>query len=81
MLLVEMMMQRVIVSKHQKTSMYLGQWNRNNVPVGNYFGLDCIYLSSNSLILKIMPKDFIDVDLSHPEFTGYLTKRSKNARR
>ena len=37
-----MMMQRVIVSKHQKTSMYLGQWNRNNVPVGNYFGLDCM---------------------------------------
>ncbi|KAK8802254.1 hypothetical protein WA538_005162 [Blastocystis sp. DL] len=31
-----------------------------------------------------MPKDFIDVDLSHPEFTGYLTKRSawlKNWRR
>ena len=37
-----MMMQRVIVSKHQKTSMYLGQWNRNIVPVGNYFGLDCM---------------------------------------
>ena len=43
-----MMMQRVIVSKHQKTSMYLGQWNRNNVPVGNYFGLDCMYHTSLS---------------------------------
>ena len=31
----------LLISKHQKTSMYLGQWNRNNVPVGNYFGLDC----------------------------------------
>lgn len=46
-LLVEMMMQRVIVSKHQKTSMYLGQWNRNNVPVGNYFGLDCTIVIEN----------------------------------
>ena len=50
MLLVEMMMQRVIVSKHQKTSMYLGQWNRNNVPVGNYFGLDCTSIVAQNIL-------------------------------
>lgn len=34
-------------------------------------------LLSKYLIVLDMPREIVNVDLSHPQFSGYLTKRSK----
>lgn len=43
---------------------------------GNVEGKNGRRLLSNYLIVLDMPREIVNVDLSHPQFSGYLTKRS-----